>query len=126
MPKFDQNTLQELKDYLYNDCFHDAKLKNIEYKSTKDALKVELFNPFFNTTIHLTFHGIEIFLAIKGKEYGSSEEINSLTLEKDFSYLKTYLLDTSECTNENLYLLFQMFSGDEWHIVSKEVIIEIE
>lgn len=126
MPKFNKNSSRELKDYLYNNCFHDAKLQNIEYKSTKDTLKIELLNPFFNKKLVLTFHDIEIFLAMKGNWHGSSEEVSSLTLEEDFSYLKTYMLNQSECINSDLYLLFQMFSGDEWHIVSKEVIIEIE
>lgn len=46
-------------------------------------------------------------------------------MEEDFTYLKKYLSDCDESVDSNLYLLFQMFSGDELHIVSKEVIIEI-
>ena len=75
--------------------------------------------------MNLIFRNVEIALAVKGKEYGSSETILSLTAEEDFTYLKKYLSDCDESVDSNLYLLFQMFSGDELHIVSKEVIIEI-
>ena len=80
---------------------------------------------FFNVGMNLIFRNVEIALAVKGQEYGSSETILSLTVEEDFTYLKKYLSDCDESVDSNLYLLFQMFSGDELHIVSKEVIIEI-
>ena len=42
-----------------------------------------------------------------------------------FKKLQNYLIKHSENTDDSIYILFQMFSGDELHIVSKEVIIEI-
>lgn len=125
MLRFDKNNTQELKELLYNSCVHDAKLENIGYNCGENSIKIELFNPIFNVKIDLTFQNIEIALAIKGKEYGSPETIISLTAEEDFSYLQTYLPKYSECIEASLYLLFQMFSGDELHIVSKEVVVEI-
>ena len=41
-----------------------------------------------------------------------------------FSYLQKYLPNHGEYM-DSLYLLFQTFSGNELHIVSKEVIVEI-
>ena len=73
----------------------------------------------------MTFIGIGIALTIKGDWSGNRETIISLTVEEDSSYLQNYLLKHGEYTEDSLYLLFQMFSGDELHIVSKEVIIEI-
>lgn len=125
MPKFDKNSLKEIKDFLYNSCVHDAELENIGYNCEEDTIKIELFNPIFNGKINLTFHNIKIALAIKGKTHGSRETIISLTAEEDFSYLQNYLPNYVEGIENSLYLLFQMLSGDELHIVSREVGAEI-
>lgn len=125
MPRFDKNNIKEIKDFLYNSCVHDAKMESVEYKCGEDTIKIELFNPIFNVKINLTFHNIEIALAIKGKAHGSRETIISLTAEEDFSYLQNYLPNHGEGIKDSLYLLFQMFSGDELHIVSREVSVEI-
>ncbi len=125
MTIFDKNKIKEIQDFLYNSCVHDAKLENVEYKCGEDTIKIELFNPIFNVKINLTFHNIRVALMIKGKENGSRETIISLTAEEDFSYLQNYLPNHSEAIEDSLYLLFQMFSGDELHIVSREVSVEI-
>lgn len=125
MLRFDKNSIQELKELLYNSNVHDAKLENIGYKYSEDCIKIELFNPIFKVKINLTFRNIGIALAVKGEWTGSRETIISLTVEEDFSYLQSFFLKCSEYTEDSLYLLFQMFSGDELHIVSKEVVVEI-
>ncbi len=125
MPRFDKNNIKEIKDFLYNSCVHDAKLENVGYKCGEDTIKIELLNPIFNVKINLIFHNIGIALAIKGEAHGSRETIISLTAEEDFSYLKNYLPNYNEGIEDSLYLLFQMFSGDELHIVSREVSVEI-
>lgn len=123
MSRFNENNVKELKEFLYDSCIHDAKLENIIYKCMEDSIEIELFNPILNVKIDLTFKNILIVLAIKGGGYGSRETIISLTAEEDFSSLQTYLPKYNECIG-SVYLLFQMFSGDELHIVSKEVIIQ--
>lgn len=125
MTRFDQSKLKELKDFLYNSCVHDAKLENVGYNFGEDAINIELFNPIFHVKMNLVFHHIEIALAMKGTAHGSRDTIISLTAEEDFSYLRNYLSNHSEGIENSLYLLFQMFSGDELHIVAKEVSIEI-
>ena len=125
MPKFCKNKIKGLKELLYNSYAHDAQLKKVEYACEKECIKFELFNPIFNVRIDITFYNISVAFAIKGKEYGSRETINSLTVEEDFSYLQNYIPNCDECIEDSIYLLFQMFSGDEFHIVSKEVFVEI-
>ena len=124
MMKFDRNSITKLKEFLYNSCVHDAKMKSIEYQCGENGIKIELFNPIFNSKMTIIFQNVEFVLAVKGKSYGDSKTIVSLTVEEDFSYLKTYLQKYSEGIESSLYLLFQMFSGDELHIVSKEVVVE--
>ena len=125
MPRFNKNNANELKEILYNSCVHDAKIENVGYECRLDCIKIELFNSIFNVKIDIIFHNIEIALAVKGNSYGSRETIISLTMEDDFSYLQTYVPKCREGMESCLYLLFQMFSGDELHIVAKEVVVEI-
>lgn len=125
MPKFDKASTEGLKEFLYNSYDHDAKLENVIYGCGKDSIKLNLFNPIFNVKIALTFYNIRLALAVKGKEYGSHETVISIIVQEDFSYLHNHLPKYSECLDDSLYLMVQMFSGDELHIVSKEVIVEI-
>ena len=125
MPRYDKNNADELKELLYNSCVHDAKLENVEHDFREDSIKIKLFNPIYGVKIDFTFLNIGISLTIKGDWHGDRATIISLTVEEDFSYLQKYLPNHSEYL-DSLYLLFQMFSGDELHIASKEVIVEID
>ena len=125
MSKYTKSNVEELKAFLYNSYVHDANLGTVEYSCKEDSIKIELFNPIFDVKIDLTFLNIGIALSIKGDWPGNRATIISLTVEDDFSYLRNCLLKSSEYMEGSLYLLFQMFSGDELHIVSKEVIVEI-
>lgn len=125
MPRFDKCHIKELQEILYYSHIHDAKLENVRYERGKDRLIVETFNPIFNVGLNLTFCDVGIVLAINGNELGRRETIISLTAEEDFSYFQKYIQQSSKSLENSLYLLFQMFSGDELHIVSKEVNVEI-
>lgn len=125
MPRYNRSDAKKLKEFLYNSYVHDAKLENIKCDYNKDSINFELFNPIFGVKIDLTFFDIEIALKIKGDWLGSRTTICSLTAEENFSRLQKYMLNPGEYANDFLYLMFQMFSGDELHIVSKEVLVEI-
>ena len=125
MPRFDKNNTKEFKEFLFNSCVHDAKLSNIEYRYAQDSIKIELINLTFNAKIELTFCNVAIMFTIKGKDYGDREAVLSLTIEEDYLYIQTCLPKHSEYMEDSIYLLLQMFSGDELHIISKEVIIDI-
>ena len=125
MPRFDKCHIKELQEILYYSHIHDAKLERVRYERREDRLIVETFNPIFNIGLNLTFRDVGIALAINGNELGSRETIISLTVEEDFSYLQKYIQQYSKNLENSLYLLFQMFSGDELHIVFKEVNVEI-
>lgn len=124
MPRYNKNNIKDLKAFLYNSCIHDAKIENIRYDCKEDIIKIELFNTFFDVRMELIFLDIRVALKIKGDWSENRETILSLTAEDDFSDLQNSLSEHSEYLNDSLYLMFQMFSGDELHIVSKEVIIE--
>ena len=126
MPRYNKNGIKELRELLYNSCIHDAKLERVSYDRGENSLRIETFNPIFNVSINLTFCDVGIALAIRGNDdFGSHETIISLTAEEDFSSLHSFIQKYNKSADDSLYLLFQMFSGDEFHIVSREVIVEI-
>lgn len=125
MPRFDKSNFTELKAFLYNCYDHDAKIESVNTDYENESIEISLFNPYFGVKIVFTFLIIEFVLSIKGDWHGNRKEIIGITAEDDFSYLEKYLPNYSQYNEDSLYLLCQMFSGDELHIVSKEVIIEI-
>ena len=125
MPRFDKSNIAELKAFLYESWGHDAEIELVNIDHGNDRIDISLFNPYFDVKIDFNFHIVEVALSIKGKWHGNRKEIIGITVEDDFSYLEKHLQNYSEYNEDSLYLLFQMFSGDELHIVSKEVIIEI-
>ena len=125
MLRFDKCHIKELNEFLYYSYIHDANIESIRYEQSENRLRVKTFNPIFNVKMELTFHDVGIVFAISGNEIGSRETIISLTAEENFSYLQKYIPKHSKNLKDSLYLLFQMFSGDELHIVSREVVAEI-
>ncbi|MBE6934336.1 MAG: hypothetical protein E7462_04715 [Ruminococcaceae bacterium] len=122
---FDKTNANELIELLYNSYAHDSQLENIEYNWGEDSIKFELFNTFFNSKLDLTFRNIRVMFTRKGNEYGSRTIVLSLSVEDDYSSLQTCLPEHNEYSKDSLYLLFQMFSGDELHIISKDVIVQL-
>ena len=123
MPKFEKNSIVELKSFLYNSWVHDAKIESVHCDYGNERLEISLFNSYASVKIDIIFHNVEFTLSVKGQWHGDREEIIGITAEDDFSYLEKYLPNHSEYHEDSLYLLFQMFSGDELHIISKEVMI---
>lgn len=125
MPRFEKSNIAELKAFLYNTYCHDAEIEGVNCDYENDSIKISLFNPYYDVKIEFTFYVIEFVLSIKGDWQGDRKEIIGVTAEDDYSYLEEYLQNCSKYNEDSLYLLFQMFSGDELHIVSKGVIIEV-
>ena len=86
---------------------------------------VEAVNQFFHVGMNLTFDGVIAFLSINGNWPGDRDTIIALVVEEDYSFLKNCKQVCGDCFDNSLYLVFQMLSGDELHIVSKSVYVEI-
>lgn len=124
MPRFHTHNVEDLKELLYNSPVHDANLETVEYDCREDSLKIQLCNPIFGVKIDITFHDIDAVLARKGDWPRSRETVLSLSVEEDLSTVRDRLSKDGKDLEGSLYLLLQMFSGDELHIVSKEVNVE--
>ena len=116
MPQFDKRHMEELEEFLYYSCDHDANIKSISYEYGDDRLKINAFNPIFNVQMDLTFCDIELVLEIKGKWPGNRETMIGLFAKEDFSYLQNYLLNCREGKEDALDFVIQTFSGDKVHM----------
>ena len=126
MSRFNIENIQALKETIYDSCFHDAKITSIKYDYSLNTLSFEAVNVYVKKEFKIEFHNVETLLATKGEWIcGNSDEIVSLSLENDFSYLRKSLTGYDKNIEMFLYLLFQTFSGDEIHVVCKEVSIDI-
>lgn len=123
MPRFDKSKIEELKNYLYYSNIHDAKIEKLRFDRERRNLDIEVVNPIHNVRINLTFNEVKVFLCINGNIPGCRETIISLTTEDDYTSFKNFTKICGDCFEDSLYLLFQLFSGDELHIVAKEVLI---
>ena len=126
MPRFDFSCFHELKEALYHSCIHDARIMDVQYNYVENRLAIETFHEFYNVKTSFVFHGVDILVMKKGDWLGNDDEIIIVTLEdpSDCPYCDC----NKTCTNEKdkfLYLMFQMFSGDEIHIIAKDVVFEI-
>ena len=124
--KFNKKSFKKLKEHIYSSCIHDAVVQSIEYNHNEKILIIDAENSFFNTEFRIIFSDIECLLSIKGRQFGNDKSIISFTAEDDFSYLYNYLNSHVAFDENNVYILIQMLSGSELHILSQEVEISIE
>lgn len=124
MPKFTKLQTEKLKAYLYNSNIHDAKIETMSYDGEKRKLIIVAVNSILNDVITFVFEDVEIILYTIGNEIGSHKTIISLTVEEEYSYIKNYIRIQNNSHLSCIYMLFQMLSGDELHIVSTNVFIE--
>ncbi len=125
--KFNKQKIEELKSAIQNSYAHDARIKSAEYDFCENALKIKAFNAIFNTKIELVAKNVELTFTVEGDfNYpGSNDTIISLTVEADFSYLKNYINNCKKFKEDTIYLLFQMLSGAELHIVAKDIYFKV-
>lgn len=124
MLKFDKTCEGALKKFIYESHIHDAMLKDLQYDSIHKTVSMQIINLIHNSKMSLHFLDVEIFLRISGSEWGDKNTILSLTIEDDCSQIKDCERLGKKVTNDSIYFLFQMFSGDELHVISREVFIK--
>lgn len=124
MPEFDKSNINKLKDYLYHSHIHDALLENIRYDGKQRTVYVTTINRIWNVKINLTFIDVKLFLSACVKDIANSETIISLSVEEEYALVKNCIQPGNEKLETSLYMLFQMLSGNELHIISERVLIE--
>jgi len=124
VPKFNKFQIKALNDYLYYSDIHDARIKLSSYDRSHGILTVETINPIHNTMMTFIFKDVKIILSAISKESVYSKTIISLTVEDDYSCFQNWGHIYGNNFGNSLYLLFQMLSGDELHIICEEVLID--
>ena len=125
MLKFNKANTYELRKQLFSSCIHDSKIEKISYNYPENNITIELVNSFFDVKIKIVFCDVVLLLTNKGNWQGSPNAVHSLTIEEDYLRLLDCVPQSYKDIEGSLYLLLQMFSGDELHIVAKEVVVEI-
>lgn len=125
MPQFDKCKKEDLKNYLFYSNVHDAIIETIQYDHAQDTLIVKSVNRIYNDRINLFFDKVKCITFIKGKEMGDSQKILSLTIEEKTQFQNHFPAEYLVFFDDSIYLLFQMFSGDELHIVAESVFMDI-
>ena len=121
MKYFTHRDKKELKDYLYYGHSHDSAIEKIEYifkdEYAKDRLNVFTVNNYDKVREKYVISGLE-------KIYTVNDHIS----EKDDVVLDIYVEDEASGLNidEYLYLIIQMKSFEEIHIICKEIYITEE
>ena len=124
MPKYDNSQIDDLKKYIYCSNVHDAKFETMSYDIEKKFFMIRAVNSIYGEEINFFFNEVNNILFVNGNGMGSHETIISLTVEEDCSYRSLFTNMCSDGLSNSIYLLFQMFSGDELHILSKNVLID--
>lgn len=124
MHQFSFMKKEELKKYLYFSSIHDSIIERVQYDNSKDILTLRIYNPIDRVHYQMTFAGIRMMLFINGYKWGNDNSISSLTVEENCEKIKALYEPGMDSPKEYLYLVFQMFSGNELHILLDELSIE--
>ena len=126
MIKFDKSQYNALRTFLLASYVHDAQIEEFNYDHDVGTLYICAMNHFYRKNYRFSFLGLKSILYVNNHQYGSYETINSLSVEDNTTLAESPVYISGDQHNQYLYLLFQLISGDEIHIVSREVIIEEE
>ncbi|MBR1772080.1 MAG: hypothetical protein IJ747_08635 [Lachnospiraceae bacterium] len=121
MVLFNKAKEADLKEYIYNSNLHDAIIMDSHYDRIKKELKLMIKSSISGKDIGVIFSGVDVLISISGTAYGERNVILSATIEEDFSPLGKCFPADREHNSDSIYMLFQMFSEDELHIVAKEI-----
>ena len=123
MPMFNSSNIELLKQYIYYSNIHDSKVEVLLYNMNEKSLAIKAVNSIFGDKIDFIFDEVKSILFLSNNEQVDRETIISLTVEEDYSLFK--FLKNEYYVSKPVYLLFQMLSGDELHIISENVFIDI-
>ena len=123
MLRFNRENRDALKLFIYNSHIHDAEITETSYTHGDHSVTISAYNSYYGDRYSFVFRNVRLFL-ITNAEPERGNVVISLTLEDDLAYLRERIPSCSRWGDTALYLLFQMLSGDEFHIFADEVLTE--
>ena len=127
MAEFEKEQIEALSDFLYNSHIHDALLESFQYDRAAGLLKVRAVNRIDGLYLDMTFYDVIMLLSVRGIYSNRTTDcrtILSLGIEQDYPQIAEDCLKKHGKDSSNmLYMLFQMFSEDEIHVLFKKISI---
>lgn len=124
MQQFDLANKEKFKKWLYFSSIHDSEIENVQYDSCKSTLVLKISNAIDKVHFQMTFVGVKKLLFINEDRWGDDQSVSSLTVEDDYTPISALNGPSPVSDEKNLYLVFQMFSGNELHILVEKLLIE--
>lgn len=125
MLRFNRENRDALKRFICNSHIHDAEITETDYTHGDHSVTISAYNSYYGDRYSFIIRNVRLFL-ITNAEPERGNVIISLTLEDDLAYLRERVPSCSRWGDTALYLLFQMLSGDEFHILADEVLAECD
>ena len=124
--RFSNSNRNEFENWLSLGYVHDSIVTEYFYEIKSKTLHITLVNAHSNTKMDFNFEDIRFLSIINKNEFGNSEEVLVGVLENDYSFLEDKLnVKESSYIENSLYLVFQMFSMDELHILFESVLLDV-
>lgn len=105
---------------------HDADFKQIQYDKSKKRLSVILYNYINDVEINLIFDGVQFFLSTDLDIWGTNQTISIFSIEENEEFIQSFLEKNHLTIVNQFYFVFESFSGNQMHIVSSKISIEIK
>lgn len=103
------------------ETIHDGKIVQIGSDIRSKEWTVVIENEYTSSSIRILFKDVTVFISIGISKWGNDYSISSLTLEEPEETLMHMIEPEMIDINKSLYLVFQLFSGDEIHVICQNV-----
>lgn len=115
---------QALKEAIYQSKIHDSVFTKCSYDKLSGHAEIIVKNEIDGVRITFAFSEIRAFVSFACDPWGTKEGVLCLSVESPDC---AGLADVSRgLTEDSLYCVFQMFSGNELRIACKKVQMETE
>ncbi len=115
---FDKSQQNALRSYLNNCYIHDADICSFQHNKDNNTLSIRMENSLFNQDITIILSEVKLFYTASEPISNSRDSVFSLTVEDE----KTAdVWNREDNKNMCIYLLIQMLSGLEIHILAQTV-----
>lgn len=127
---YSYSDLNEIKNALSKDYFHDGKICDFNYNNKNKSLSLSLENTYLNKKIFIQVAGVVSLLSTGFNPWNADDDTHINCISADTSNVLLEMLlkiqpysnkIISELWDKLLVLSFQFFSGNELYIVCKEV-----
>lgn len=124
MPCFHRLETEQTISFLRASSIHDSRFEKIQIDNERRFLKTTTFNPIDKVKMEMVFSDVILLLSINDNKWGEDASIIDLTINEDYSFAENLLPEQHALKNDYFHFVFQMFSGNEIHILSSELVVK--